>query len=58
MSASSSLRNSQHSSKISLEELDPLAIHHVTLTAINQLDYEGAAILVNEMLEKITSTYN
>jgi hypothetical protein len=38
-----------------LEELDPLAIHHTTATAINTLNNEGAAPMIVTALVENTS---
>ena len=56
--SSSSESNTSNGSKVSLEELDPLAVHHITLTNVNVLKDEGASSLMSELLEKTTMIYN
>jgi hypothetical protein len=41
-----------------LEELDPLAIHHSTASAINDLNNQGAAAIIVTALIENTSKYN
>ncbi len=56
--SSGSETNLSNPSRQSLEDLDPLAIHHLTLTAINVLRYEGALHLSTELLENTQIMYN